>query len=153
MEQSCDPLAPVEKPMTSGSRALDKTRRLVVLTGWLPVIAWAIVRVHWLERRLDLAALADRLRDVPRFPWVGPTLAGDLLIALDWLLPKVPPRGLGYCYRRSLVLLDLWSRCGLAPRFHFGVRPLAGGVEAHAWVVTVAGPSTPAFDYPEALVF
>jgi hypothetical protein len=50
------------------------------------------------------------------------------------LLILLPLRGLGPCMRRSLVLLDLWSRCGLDPRFHLGAAQDGDHLRLHAWV-------------------
>lgn len=51
------------------------------------------------------------------------------------LLPVLPPYGTGRCYRRSLILLNLWSRCGLVPVVHLGVRPARHKpVEGHVWL-------------------
>lgn len=62
----------------------------------------------------------------------------DELAALaDRLAPLLPPRRLGPCLRKSLLLLVLWARCGLEPRLHLGARKgQAGGPrpDFHAWV-------------------
>jgi hypothetical protein len=60
--------------------------------------------------------------------------------------------------KRSLLLLHLWSRCGLAPRLHLGVsRAGEEGFRAHAWLTAdVAGIRLVAGSgdgYVEALVF
>jgi|CXWL01.1.fsa_nt_gi hypothetical protein len=134
-------------------------QRFGAVLAALPYFLWAAARVTWLERRLELAVLTERLRRVRRFSWVSATLPGDLLALLDWLLPRLPDRSLGPCYRRSLVLLDLWSRCGLEPQLHLGARPtVGGGLEAHAWVTTAAGTGhegvfTSSLGYSEILVF
>lgn len=110
--------------------------RLVFLVAALPAVLRAAWRVRRLARRLPLPELPARLRDTQRFA------AGWLRRHPGWLdgvaarlLPLLPPFGYGPCLKRSLLLLDLWSRCGLEPRLHLGVRrpddaPLAG----HAWV-------------------
>lgn len=37
--------------------------------------------------------------------------------------------------KRSLVLLEVWSRCGVEARLHLGLRREAAGVwEGHAWL-------------------
>jgi hypothetical protein len=41
--------------------------------------------------------------------------------------------------KRSLFLLDLWSRAGLAPSFHLGLRGAAGDRGGHAWITTREG--------------
>ena len=99
-------------------------------------VARAAVRVALVERRLGLGAAAETLRR-PASHRRTRTDADALCRAVDDLLPYLPPRRLGPCYKRSLLLLDLWSRCGLEPRLHVGVRlDPDGGAEAHAWVST-----------------
>jgi hypothetical protein len=75
------------------------------------------------------------MRAVP--PFGIPILARPewLLATLDRLLPLLPPWRYGRCLKRSLLLLDLWARCGLRPRLHLGVRREGEGRhDAHAWV-------------------
>lgn len=103
----------------------------------LPAVLRAAARVDRERRRLPLRDLPGRLRDVP--PFAGGWLArpADLDALADRLLPLLPPYGAGRCLKRSLLLLDLWSRCGLTPRLHVGVRrPGEGALGAHAWVRT-----------------
>jgi hypothetical protein len=96
----------------------------------------ASARVFVLERRLSLPELVARLRRT----------APDFLVEIDplvvlgvteALLTFLPPFGAGRCVKRSLLLLDLWSRAGLAPSFHLGIR--AAARNGHAWVTTSAG--------------
>ncbi len=102
--------------------------------GALPRVVASSVRVAWLARRHRLVELPERLRRVGeprlRFPaWWDATLVR--------LLPVLPPYRYGRCLKRSLILLDLWSRCGLRPRLHLGVRrPDQDPLEGHAWVTT-----------------
>jgi hypothetical protein len=123
----------------------------------LPPIARAAARVCWYERRLPLEELAARLRAVPA--WAAGAAAADpywLLASVDRLLPLLPPWRYGRCMRRSLLLLDLWARCGLRPRLHLGVRRAEEERYAsHAWVTTTLvsggpGPATSADGYLEA---
>ena len=129
----------------------------------LPAIVRAAARVAWLQRRLPLDELVVRLRAAPRFVLPLSGRPEWLLASLDRCLPLLPPRGYGRCLKRSLLLLDLWSRCGLHPRLHLGV-PLeraAGRHEGHAWI-TVEPPEelraaalplgTSSEGYPEAFV-
>ena len=61
-------------------------------------------------------------------------------------MPILPPWRMGRCLKRSLLLLALWSRCGLAVKLHLGFRPSSGGpLEGHAWI-TCEG-----FEVPEPL--
>lgn len=112
-----------------GKRAL-----FLVVAG--PRVVASALRVARLARRLPIRDLPDRLRRVP--PSAAPLRRPAWLdgVALR-LLPLLPPRGHGRCLKRSLLLLDLWSRCGLEPRLHLGVRaPGQDPLQAHAWVTT-----------------
>lgn len=105
---------------------------------------WASARrVTALEARLDLEQLMERLRRaeagaLPRAltnpAWLDGTVAR--------LLPLLPPRRLGPCLRRSLVVSELWSRCGLAPRLHVGVKTPLAVPEAHSWITASATDGT-----------
>lgn len=97
----------------------------------------AALRVGWLEPRTNLDELVSRLRD--RRP---ERLSWDLRLAsgvAERLLPFLPPYGAGRCVKRSLLLLDLWSRAGLEPRLHLGIRGnrLSGRRSGgHLWVTS-----------------
>lgn len=113
-----------------GARRVLRHRRVVL------DVARAALRVTLAERRLGLAEAAATLRR-PAARRSTRAESDALLDAVDDLLPYLPPRRLGPCYKRSLLLLDLWSRRGLEPRLHVGVRVDADGhAEAHAWVST-----------------
>ena len=133
----------------------------------LPALGRAALRCAWLERRLPLDELVARLRATPPFAIARLADPGWLLAALDRLLPLLPPWRYGRCLKRSLLLLDLWSRCGLRPRLHLGVRREgeADPYQGHAWVtveqparldpaaaVTRELPATSSQGYPEAFV-
>jgi hypothetical protein len=133
------------------------TAKLLFFVAALPAIVRAAGRATWHERRLPLDELVARLRAVT--PWkAGRRLADPhwLLASLDRLLPLLPPWRYGRCLRRSLLLLDLWSRCGLSTSLHLGVRGAdEGRYEGHAWVTATwpggeVGPATSAQGYPEA---
>jgi hypothetical protein len=96
-------------------------------------IARAAMRVSFYQRRRSLPELVSRLRSTPRGSCGDPRLA---LAVLERLLPVLPPYGAGRCVKRSLFLLDLWSRAGLTPSFHLGLRGAAGDRGGHAWVTT-----------------
>jgi hypothetical protein len=108
----------------------------------LPAVVRAAVRCLWWERRLPLEGLVERLRSTPRFGCAALARPAWLLATLDRVLPLLPPWRYGRCLKRSLLLLDLWSRCGLRPRLHLGVQREGGGGrhQGHAWV-TVDGVS------------
>jgi len=122
---------------------MGKLARAVFFVLALPAVLRASLRVASLARRLPLDELVARLRAVP--PFVVRALARPewLLASLDRALAVVPPYGYGRCLKRSLLLLDLWSRCGLRPRLHLAapVERTAGRHEGHAWVTV--DPSAP----------
>ena len=103
----------------------------------LPAVVAASTRTWWLYRRLPLDQACRALVKVQPLPVALRDPTGCLRL-VNRLLKVLPPRGMGPCFKRSLLLLDLWSRCGLAPRFHLGVRRSLDRREGHAWV-TVAG--------------
>ncbi len=99
-------------------------------------IARAAMRVSFYQRRRSLPQLISHLRSTPRASSGDPRLA---LAVLERLLPVLPPYGAGRCVKRSLFLLDLWSRAGLTPSFHLGLRGAAGNRAGHAWITTEEG--------------
>jgi hypothetical protein len=92
----------------------------------------ASARLSFRKRGASLPELVSRLRDAPPSRSADPLLS---LAILERLLPLLPPYGTGRCVKRSLLLLDLWSRAGLDPELHLG---LSAGEErrGHAWVTT-----------------
>jgi len=117
--------------------ALSRTAATLVIARAIAalVIARAAMRLAVLERSLPLDVLVEHLREAPRLrgrladPHLYPPLVDRML---RWLPPH---RRLGRCVKRSLLLLELWSRCGLAPTFHYGVGHDADGKRrAHAWL-------------------
>jgi hypothetical protein len=95
--------------------------------------------VGWLEPRTSLDELVSKLRSRRRGRLnFDPGIARGIV---ERLLPVLPPFGAGRCVKRSLLLLELWSRAGLEPRLHVGIRgnrlsrkPEAG----HLWVTTAS---------------
>jgi hypothetical protein len=128
---------PVERP-----RVATLPGRALFAVAALPAVLRAAWRVARALRRTPIEELPDRLRAVPPFaaaPFAAPWLRrpADLDAVTARLLPLLPPRGAGRCLKRSLLLLDLWARCGLSPRLHLGVRrPGEAALAAHAWVTT-----------------
>jgi len=98
----------------------------------------SVIRAAWRVRRLEpgccLPELVDRLRRVK--PWRFGFLDHPAYLegCVGRLAALLPLRGFGPCMRRSLVLLDLWSRCGLEPRFHLGMARGGDGRRLHAWI-------------------
>ena len=120
--------------------------------------AWATALVlKRLAARLPFDELLRRLRIGKPFPGelATPTLH---LRVVNRLLRVLPPSEMGPCMKRSLLLLHLWSRCGLAPRLHLGVaRAGEEGFRAHAWLTADVGGAHLAAGsgdgYAEAFVF
>ena len=109
-----------------------------------PVVWRAAWRLHQRrEERFDV--LAEEMRRVDR-PINGfLRRPGYLAAAAERWLPMVKPRGYGHCFGHCLLLLDLWSRCGLEPLLHLGTLDVEtmGEREFHAWITTEAeGPRT-----------
>jgi hypothetical protein len=125
------------------------SRRLALLVA-IPFVLRAACRVLWLARRHGVAELAARLRAAPRFH-LAPLARPELWrAAVGRLAPLLAARGRGACYAQSLLLLDLWARCGLAPRLHLSYHGDEGGVVGHAWVSAASGDglvSTPSFGH------
>lgn len=118
----------------------------------------AVVRAAWRLRRLEsrqrLDVLVDEMRRVPRFR-LGYFMAPQRLAACTdrwlalwgkWVVRK-PYRG--RCLDRSLLLLDLWTRCGLRPNLHLGSVKSAEERQFHAWVSVPDGPSSGASPHRE----
>ena len=111
--------------------------RALFAAAALPAVLRAAWRASRALRRTPMEELPARLRAVPPFaaPWLR--RPADLDAVAARLLPLLPPYRTGPCLKRSLLLLDLWARCGLAPRLHLGARrPGEGALAAHAWVRT-----------------
>lgn len=104
--------------------------------------AWRLWR---LGSRHRLDQLTDELRRVPRFSYR--TLADPQRLAAcaeRWAMLWNLLRGQsehGPCYLRSLLLLDLWARCGLHPELQLGAVLHHKTRHLHAWVTTDGGPS------------
>ena len=114
-------------------KGVAKGRMIVfpVIARMLLVVA--ALRVSWWHSRLPLDRLPDRLRSVRLLP-ARYRRPEDFASLVDRWPGRLPPRGLRSCLRRSYLLLDLWSRCGLEPVFYLGVRKVDGTPDGHAWV-------------------
>lgn len=107
---------------------------MTVLPRLAAVVLVTALRVTVLWRRLPLDEAVARLRRGRRLP---EALARPELVAqvVRRLAPLLPPFGIGVCLRRSLLLVHLWSRCGLHPRLQLGLA--AAGAprrRGHAWL-------------------
>ena len=131
----------------------DLAAKALFFAAALPVVTVAAWRLAWWERRLQLEELAVTLRRVGHFRVRALRRPRYLLGTVNRLLPLLPPYRFGPCLKRSLLLADLWSRCGLDPQIHLSVRPSGpGAAEGHAWVTTSEGYSTSSNGFPEAFV-
>ena len=120
----------------------------------LPAVVAASIRTWWLYRRLPLDQACRALVEVRALPPALRDPAGYHRL-VNRLYRLLPPRGLGPCFKRSLLLLDLWSRCGLAPHLHLGVRVSQGQRQGHAWITVAGRPDLCAGEtgYTEAFVW
>lgn len=111
----------------------------------LPSVIRAAWRVRRLERGCDLPELVDRMRRVK--PWQFAVLDHPAYLegSVGRLAALLPLRGLGPCMKRSLILLDLWSRCGVDLRFHVGLAQGGGDRCLHAWVTSPQRSSIPGY--------
>ncbi len=97
------------------------------------LVLLAASRVAWFSRRLPLDRLLERIRQVPVLPESLQQPEVFQAIVNRWYR-WLPPRGLRSCLKRSYLLLDLWTRCGLRPECHLGVRTVEGAKHGHAWL-------------------
>jgi hypothetical protein len=123
-----------------------------------PLVVATALGVARRHRRLALGPLLVELRARGRRPLPRALARPEWLAGtVERLLPLLPPRALGPCLRRSLILLELWSRCGLEPRLHLGFRLESPERDGHAWLsatgadgadLRVSGPhgTRPAFE-------
>jgi hypothetical protein len=117
----------------------------------------AFLRLTFWSRRVTIGELPAVLRRVGRAPGLASSASASRLAArlspwVERFGAVVPPGDFGPCLKRSLLWLDLLSRCGIPARFHCGVRRgdrslSAAGMEAHAWVTVEGRP----FPGPAAL--
>ena len=124
------------------------------LAPLLPAVIRASIRTWWLYRELPLdQALKALAAGQPLPPLLRDPDGYDRLV--NRLMHWLPPHNLGPCIKRSLLLLDLWSRCGLEPRFHLGVRTKDEQRQGHAWITVDGRPdlSVGEMDYTEAFVW
>ncbi|MCP3964192.1 MAG: lasso peptide biosynthesis B2 protein [bacterium] len=114
-------------------------RKAAFFVAALPAVLRAAARLAWLDRRCDLRELADRLRQVR--PWRESYLTNPRYLdgSVNRLAGLLPPRRHGRCMKRSFLLLDLWSRCGLNPTIHIGTLKDGDDRRFHAWVTVPDG--------------
>ncbi len=124
----------------------------------------AVLRAWWRSRRLASGRLDDvavGLRRVPEFRCRY--LANPVRLAacadrwLRWLSRRNGSQDLGstgqgskgHCLDHALMLLDLWSRCGLRPALRLGAVRAEGRRHFHAWITAPGGPSSGAGHHHE----
>ncbi len=110
------------------------------MMAWVGIrlmVAFAALRVNWFCRSLPLDRLIERIRRVPTLP-ESLRRPEDFKALVNRWYRWLPPRGFRPCLKRSYLLLDLWSRCGLEPEFHLGIRTGESTRDGHAWL-TVEG--------------
>ncbi len=92
------------------------------------------IRLRRIERDTEFDELVAVLRSGRVFPgWARDPKPYARLT--NRLLRWLPPRDVGPCYKSSLILLHLWTRCGLEPELHLGVRRSEENpFEGHAWI-------------------
>ncbi|MEE2778792.1 MAG: lasso peptide biosynthesis B2 protein [Acidobacteriota bacterium] len=102
------------------------------------------MRLTRMEKRHRFDELVVHLRrDSPLpGPFRDPMVYGRVANRLAHYLP---PRRMGYCIKRSLWLVNLWTRCGLEPKIHIGLQRTGPNLQGHAWL-TLEGQSGAAFD-------
>jgi hypothetical protein len=137
------PAPPAGRPLLA--RLAGGAARAAFLAAAAPAVVRAALRVSRELARSEMREVPGRLRRVRPFAVAALAHPAWLDGAAARLLPLLPPRRVGRCLKRSLVLLDLWSRCGLEPRLHVGVRRVgrtgpAGGSSARP----VGPPGSPA---------
>jgi hypothetical protein len=102
-----------------------------------PTVVACAWRIASSARRLGFDALLAGLRARSAHPlpsWLA--RPERLAETVEKLLPVLPPRSYGLCLRRSLILLELWSRCGL--KLHLGFRLTSPDRAGHAWITATA---------------
>jgi hypothetical protein len=105
----------------------------------VPLVAVTAWRVARLERRLGFGDLLAELRARGRRPLPARLARPEWLAGtVERLLFALPPRRCGPCLRRGLILLELWSRCGLEPKLHLGFDLRAPERHGHAWLSAIA---------------
>jgi transglutaminase superfamily protein len=136
--------------MTSISKVISITRRVVRKLFADPAEAWLLCRMAWWVSVLSVAA---RCYSLPRAlaivagPQSNKPRSNDAAVqqrlarAIDQLLSADVLVFRPICWKRAAVLHRYLSRNGVATRIIFGVRNEAGGkVTGHAWLEGEGGP-------------
>jgi hypothetical protein len=107
--------------------------RLAFLPVAVALTIVASLRASRIWPRLAVDEAVERLRTTRQLPQYL-RRPQDLELVVFRLSRWLPPRGLRACLKRSLLLLDVWSRCGLRPELHLGVSGDGQSRSGHAWV-------------------
>jgi len=113
----------------------QRMRRYLFAFAALPSVVASGRRIAAADRASGFKGMLESLRAggdrrLPR--WLA--RPEELAYAVERVLPLLPPRRYGPCLRRSLVLLDLWKRCGLEPSLHLGFNLSSPDRRGHAWL-------------------
>ncbi len=120
------------------AKALDLAEKVAFFVVALPAVLRATSRLHR-HRDRPFDQLAHQMRQVPTFRRKRLRNPRYLAATVARLAPILPPRGYGPCFKRSLLLLDLWARCNLEPTLHLGAVSDRKDRHFHAWVTTHEG--------------
>lgn len=117
------------------TRIIRRVYQVVFFVAATPLI-WRAGWRLWRHQRLPIARLSELMRDVPLLTSRPLRHPRYLAATAERWLRLLPPRRFGRCLKRSLLLLDLWQRCGLEPVFHLGTAGHGTDRDFHAWVST-----------------
>jgi hypothetical protein len=110
-------------------------RKAIFAVTAAPIVVATAIRVARLGRGRAIGPLVAEIRRQPVRPLPSRLAHPEWLAGtVELLLAILPPFDYGPCLRRALLLLDLWSRCGLDPRIHLGFRPGLPQLDGHAWL-------------------
>ena len=103
----------------------------------IPTVAQCTVTLMVIKAALAVGGLGRTLRWIRRSVAHAPTtvsVANEDVIALEYAVAKAAAMypGRAMCMERSLVLLYLAKRVGIAVSYHHGVHPVP--FKAHAWI-------------------
>jgi Transglutaminase-like superfamily len=99
----------------------------------VPAVVRAARRLRHCSGEKDLEKLANAMRHAAPLPSF---LRNPLFLAgtVDRLIKVLPPANFGPCLKKSLILLDLWTGCGLEPKLHLGAAIAGQTFDFHAWI-------------------
>ncbi len=108
---------------------ISDARALIVATGAVVLAGFRVARK---EKRLGFDEMIEVLRSARPVISCEPRAAGKVI---GRLLRWIPPRGMGRCMKRSVILLHLWTSENLEVRIHLGAAAdPEGKARGHAWL-------------------